>query len=136
MSARAARGILWALGALAILFGLATLASGGRALFGGAEARAAVGAAVPFVLWFNFLAGFAYVAAGAGLIAGRGWAAALAAGIALATIAVFGAFGLHVAAGGAHETRTVAAMTLRAGLWSAIALAAFRLRGARPGAPD
>jgi hypothetical protein len=37
--------------------------SGGRALFGGAD----MGAVVPFVLWFNFLAGFAYVAAGLGL---------------------------------------------------------------------
>ena len=52
---------------VAVLFGALTIFSGGRALFGGAEARAAVGAAVPFVLWFNFLAGFAYVAAGVGL---------------------------------------------------------------------
>ena len=43
---------------VAIVFGLATVISGGRALFGGAD----MGAVVPFVLWFNFLAGFAYVA--------------------------------------------------------------------------
>ena len=47
---------------IAIAFGLLTLVSGGRALFGGAD----MGAVVPFVLWFNFLAGFAYVAAGLG----------------------------------------------------------------------
>ena len=122
------------LGALAILFGLATLASGGRALFGDAGARAAVGAAVPFVLWFNFLAGFAYVAAGAALIAGLRWAAPLAAAIAGATLLVFLAFGLHVAAGGAYEARTVGAMTLRVGLWAVIALAAFRLLPARDAA--
>lgn len=122
------------LGALAIVFGLATLASGGRALFGGAEARAAVGAAVPFVLWFNFLAGFAYLGAGAGLILGLRWAAPLSAAVAFATLAVFLAFGLHVAAGGAYEMRTVAAMTLRTGLWAAIAFAAFRLLPARAAA--
>ena len=45
---------------IAVIFGLLTIVSGGRALFGGAD----MGAVVPFVLWFNFLAGFAYVAAG------------------------------------------------------------------------
>jgi hypothetical protein len=34
---------------VAVLFGLLTIVSGGRALFGGPEARAAVGNAVPFV---------------------------------------------------------------------------------------
>ncbi len=42
---------------VAVIFGLLTIFSGGRALFGGAD----MGAVVPFVLWFNFLAGFAYV---------------------------------------------------------------------------
>lgn len=45
---------------VAIVFGALTIISGGRALFGGVD----MGAVVPFVLWFNFLAGFAYVAAG------------------------------------------------------------------------
>ena len=44
-------------GAAAIAFGLVTLISGGSALFGLVD----MGAVVPFVLWFNFLAGFAYV---------------------------------------------------------------------------
>ncbi len=38
---------------IAITFGLLTIVSGARALFGGAD----MGAVVPFVLWFNFLAG-------------------------------------------------------------------------------
>ena len=50
---------LWIAAIVAIVFGVLTVVSGGRALFAGAEARAAVGNAVPFVLWFNFLAGFA-----------------------------------------------------------------------------
>ena len=47
----------------AFVFGVMTILSGGRALFGGDATQAAVGDAVAFVLWFNFLAGFAYVAA-------------------------------------------------------------------------
>jgi hypothetical protein len=38
----------------AALFGLLTLISGGPAIFGGPASKAAAGAAVPFVLWFNF----------------------------------------------------------------------------------
>lgn len=118
--------------AVALLFGLLTIFSGGRALFGDAAARAAAGAYVPFVLWFNFLAGFAYVAAGAGLWLGRRWAATLALAIAAATLLVFAAFGVHVWRGGAYEMRTAGAMTLRTALWFVVAwLAARRLpRGA------
>ncbi len=112
--------------AVAILFGLATVFSGGQALFGDAEARAAVGDAVPFVLWFNFTAGFAYVLAGAGLSLRRPWAVGLAVAIAATTILVFLAFGVHVLRGGAYETRTVGAMALRSLVWIAIAAVAVR----------
>jgi hypothetical protein len=106
---------------VAIGFGALTIASGGRALFGSVEARAAVGNAVPFVLWFNFLAGFAYVVAGAGLLFREKWAAWLSSAIALATVLVFGAFAIHVMGGGAYEVRTVYAMILRAAVWITIA---------------
>ena len=111
---------------LAVLFGTLTVISGGTALFGGPEARTAVGEAVPFVLWFNFTAGFAYIAAGIGLWVRRAWAGPLALLIALATLAVFAAFGLHVAMGGDYEIRTVGAMTLRSIVWLAIAAIAWR----------
>lgn len=114
---------------VAVVFGLLTIVSGGRALFGGPEARAAVGNAVPFVLWFNTLAGFAYVVAGIGLFARKRWAVWLSAAILVATLIVFAAFGLHVFQGGAYETRTVGAMTLRAAIWLAIATMAFRAIG-------
>ena len=52
---------------VAVVFGIATVFSGGRVLFGPEAARVAAGAVVPFVLWFNFVAGFAYVLAGVGL---------------------------------------------------------------------
>lgn len=99
------------------LFGLLTVLSGGRALFGGLEARAAVGDAVPFVLWFNFLAGFAYVAAGIGLILQTNWATKLSIAILVATVLVMIAFGVHVLLGGAYEMRTVWAMSLRTVVW-------------------
>ncbi len=119
-------------GAVAVLFGLLTLISGGKALFGGPEARAAVGNAVPFVLWFNFLAGFVYVLAGAGLFVLRPWAATLAAAIAGATLLVFVAFGIHVWLGGAYEMRTVGAMTLRSAVWLAITAIAWRISPPSP----
>ncbi|MEO8654798.1 MAG: hypothetical protein ABI409_11800 [Ramlibacter sp.] len=113
--------LLRAVALLAIAFGLLTIFSGGRTLFGGDAARQSAGAYVPFVLWFNFAAGFAYVVAGAGLWLARPWAAWLAAAIAAATLLVFAAFGVHVMTGGAYETRTVAAMTLRSVVWVGIA---------------
>lgn len=117
----------WALVAaiIAVLFGILTIASGGRALFGGEAARAAVGNAVGFVLWFNFLCGFVYVLTGVGLFLWRRWAALLSVAIALATLFVFAALGWHIAGGGAFEMRTVAAMVLRSGIWIAIAIPAW-----------
>ncbi len=119
----------------AVLFGALTLRSGGSVLFGdGAQAG---GNYVGFVLWFNFLAGFAYVAAGIGLWLRRGWSAWLALALAAGTLLVFAAFGIHIADGGAYEARTVGAMSLRSVFWMAMTWLAFRsLRGTRtvPGA--
>jgi hypothetical protein len=115
--------------AVALVFGILTVTSGGRALFGGPEARASVGDAVPFVLWFNFFAGFAYIAAGAGLLARQRWAIWLSAAIFLSTALVFAAFGFHVFRGGAYEMRTVGAMTLRSVVW--LAITAIAVRGTR-----
>lgn len=123
-----ARRPRWALVAaiVAVGFGVLTVISGGSALFGSAAARAAVGDAVPFVLWFNFLSGFVYVLAGVGLFLWTRWGAQLSALLAVAILVVFAAFGWHVASGGAFEMRTVAAMILRSGMWVAIAIAACR----------
>lgn len=109
--------------AVALLFGVATVVSGGRVLFG--PGAAAAGDYVPFVVWFNFLAGFAYVAAGIGLWLRRRWAAPLALVLALLTALVFAAFGAHILGGGAFEARTVAAMSLRTFVWVSIAALAF-----------
>lgn len=117
---------LAALALVAIVFGIVTLFEGGAVLFVDGEARRAAGDYVPFVLAFNFLAGFFYVAAGVGLFQAWRWAPRLALAIAALTLLVFAALGVHIAAGGAYEARTVAAMTLRTVFWWAVALASRR----------
>ncbi|WP_372885222.1 hypothetical protein [Shimia sp.] len=99
--------------ALGTLFGALTILSGGRALFAGVD----MGAVVPFVLWFNFLAGFVYVTAGVGLWLGRGWAFWLAGGLALATALVALAFAAQVLTGHPYEPRTIGALALRLAVW-------------------
>jgi hypothetical protein len=125
---RAPKGTLWIriAAAVAVVFGLATIKQGGAVLLGEENALRAAGRYVPFVLWFNVLAGFGYVAAGIGLWLRQRWAAALAFALLAATLAVFAAFGVHVARGGAYELRTVIAMSLRSAIWLAIALLAHR----------
>ncbi|MBZ0106676.1 MAG: hypothetical protein K8H84_13760 [Sulfuricella denitrificans] len=120
------RIIVWIISLVAVAFGLLTLKEGGTILFGGEAARTAAGNYVPFVLWFNFSAGFAYVLAGAGLWLQQRWAVWLAAGIAAATAFTFAAFGVHVALGGAFEPRTVVAMSLRTLVWTTIAIVSIR----------
>jgi hypothetical protein len=112
----------WIAGGLAIAFGLVTLVEGGHVLFGGPAARAAAGNVVPFVLTFNFTAGFVYVLAGVAALLRRRAAVWVARGLALSTLLVFALFGVHVLAGGAYELRTVIAMSLRSGFWVAQAL--------------
>lgn len=126
MNERHSRLALYAIAAVALVFGLMTIASGGKVLFGDEAARQAAGNYLPFIVWFNFLAGFAYVAAAAGLALGRAWAARLALFIAAATALAFLAFGLLAATGTPYETRTVGAMTLRTTLWACIAWFAWR----------
>lgn len=103
------------------LFGALTIFSGGMALFGPPAAQQLAGNAVRFVLIFNVLAGFAYIAAAVALWLRHPLARPLALAIALATLAVFGAFGVAVMAGTPFEMRTVGAMILRAGFWLVVA---------------
>lgn len=119
-----------ALSLLAMLFGALTVFSGGRALFGGPEAQAAVGQAVGFVLWFNFLAGFFYLATGLALWRGWRWGPLGALLLAAFTALIAAAFAWHVAQGGAYEPRTVGALALRLGFWLLVAWS-LRRRSAR-----
>ena len=127
MTAHNGRGIwMRVIALIAIGFGLMTIREGGAVLFYDGAGRDAAGSYVPFVLWFNFLAGFAYVIAGVGSWMRRRWATWLAMAIAVATALVFLAFGVHVTLGGAWERRTVIAMTLRTLVWVGIAAIAWR----------
>lgn len=105
----------------AIVFGAVTIFSGGMILFTEGVARTAAGNVVPFVLWFNFLAGFFYILAGAGIFYWRKWGVSLSALIAVATLLIGAALLFHINAGELYETRTLAAMGLRSVFWVAIA---------------
>jgi hypothetical protein len=120
----------WAVAAalVAVAFGMVTVFVGGMTLFG----PSAAGNIVPFVLWFNFIAGFAYIFAGGGMFLWKRWAARLSATIAVMTIAVFAALAVYIFFGGAYEARTIGAMTIRSLVWIAIAIATCRALGCLP----
>lgn len=112
---------------VAVVFGVVTIRAGGNVLFG--DGATTAGNIVHFVLWFNFLAGFAYVVAGIGLWLRFRWSVWIAIVLAASTVIVFGAFGIHVAEGGTFEARTVWAMSFRSIVWIVIALFACKLLG-------
>ena len=116
---------IWLVSVVAILFGLLTIKSGGMVLFVDGPDRVAAGNYVPFVLWFNFLAGFFYVLAGVGLWFKQRWAMWLAGIIVLSTLVVFALLNLHIYNGGLFEFRTVIAMSLRSVVWSVIVFYAY-----------
>jgi len=115
----------WIVTAVAVAFGLLTIKAGGAVLFIGGEYRQQAGNYVPFVLWFNFLAGFAYLVAGIGLWKRQRWAAWLAIMIVAASVLVFVLLGLHINNGGSYEVRTVIAMGARCSIWAIIALFSY-----------
>ena len=117
---------VWISVIIAVIFGMMTIKSGGSVLFFDGEARQAAGNYVDFVLWFNFLAGFFYIATGIGLWLEKAWAPTAAITIAVLTLLVFAAFGLHILNGGEYEQRTVIAMSIRTLLWVTIAFTCWR----------
>lgn len=104
-------------GLLAIGFGAMTIKSGGFALFGGIEGKEFAGKYAPFVLWFNFIAGFFYVISGIGITLRTKWALKISFTLAILTSLVFIAFGVHIFLGNPYEMRTVGAMTVRSLFW-------------------
>ena len=112
---------IWVFSLLAGVFGLLTIKSGGSVLFFDDEARQAAGHYVPFVLWFNFFAGFVYVVTAIAIWLIRPWAAWLSLLLAATTLVIFAVLGLYILNGGEYELRTVAAMALRSGVWVTIA---------------
>lgn len=108
---------------IAALFGLLTIYSGGMALFGGSAAKAAVGDAVPLVLWFNFLAGFVYIFGAFALYCSTVWGQRTSWVIGICTLLVFAILIVMILCGTPFEPRTIGAMIVRSGFWLAIAVA-------------
>lgn len=117
---------IWLVTVIAVLFGLLTIKSGGSVIFIDGADRQAAGNYVPFVVWFNFLAGFLYIVAGIGLWMQKQWAAKLAALIVATTLIVYAILGLYILGGGLYEMRTIIAMSLRSIVWAFIAMFAYR----------
>lgn len=112
------------LAAIAVAFGALTLFSGGQNLFSEAVIAEA-GNTIPFVLWFNFLAGFAYIFAGYLLWKWKICGVRLSAVIAGATLLVFLAMGIYVIQfEGLYNAKTVGAMVVRSSVWLVIAVLA------------
>jgi hypothetical protein len=103
---------------LAFIFGLMTIFKAGSVLFGPQSARDAVGNFVPFVLWFNFFAGFVYVATAVHIWLDRGCAMRGAIILTGATIVVALGFVWHASTGGSYEMQTVGALVLRIAFWA------------------
>lgn len=122
---------LTAVAIIAILFGIATIKEGGTVLFTEAG-KLGAGHYVAFVLWFNFIAGFAYIIAGVALFRLKSCSRRLAAVIAVSTTIVFILLGIHIFNGGLYEIRTVMAMTIRSTLWIFIAIVALRAKALKP----
>lgn len=110
--------------AVGMLFGVVTLITGWRVLFGGMAEQLALSDVALRVVWFNFIVGFAYLIAGFGLFRRAPWAAKLAAGIVGVTVLAAAAFAVHKLSAGSYELLTVWALALRAGVWLVIAWAA------------
>lgn len=115
-----------AIAIFATLFGMISLFKAGSILFGPQSVGEAVGSFVPFVVWFNFVAGAFYILAGVGIYLGRHWAGWVAGLIALGTIITAAAFVRHLMAGGAYEMQTVGALGIRAGFWCIITALLWR----------
>jgi hypothetical protein len=114
------------LSVIAVVFGLLTLKEGGTVIFDIGSARQAAGNFVPFVVWFNFLSGFFYIAAGIGLWLWKRWAVTLSTGLVISIALTSIVLGIHVLNGGPYEMRTVYAMALRTFLWIMISIVSYK----------
>ena len=114
------------LSAIAVVFGLLTLKAGGSVIFNIGSLRQAEGNFVPFVLWFNFLSGFFYIAAGIGFWIQKRWAVSLSIALLISIVITYIFFGIHVLNGGSYEMRTVYAMALRTFLWVVISIVSYK----------
>ncbi len=116
---------IWVFSAVAIIFGGLSIRSGGLVIFTTGEFHQQQGNFVPFVVWANFLGGFAYIVAAIGLLQLKRWAGFFAYLITSMTVVIYAAFVVHIMGGGLYEMQTVVAMAIRTTLWVAISLLAY-----------
>ncbi len=116
---------IWIFSIIALIFGGLTIRSSGLVLFTTGEFHQQQGNFVPFVVWINFICGFAYVIAATGLFLMKRWATHLAYLITLVTGTTYIFFGLHLMNGGLHEMQTIVAMAIRTLFWTAISGLAY-----------
>lgn len=121
------------LSVIAVVFGLLTLKAGGSVIFNIGSLRQAEGNFVPFVVWFNFLRGFFYIAAGIGLWIQKRWAVSLSIALLISIVITYIFFGIHVLNGGPYEMRTAYAMALRIFLWVVISIISYKQIRLHPG---
>ncbi len=117
--------LIWSFSIIAIVFGALSIRSGGLVLFTTGEFHQQQGNFVPFVVWANFLGGFAYIVAAIGLLRLQPWAGYLAYIIVSMTVVIYVAFAVHIMGGGSYEMQTIVAMAIRTALWVTIALLAY-----------
>lgn len=116
---------IWIFSIIALIFGGLTIKSGGLVLFTDGEFHQQQGNFVPFVVWVNFISGFAYIVAAVGLFQMQRWAGYMAYLIAIVTALTYILFGMHVMNDGLYEMQTVIAMAIRTSLWVVISLVAY-----------
>lgn len=118
---------IWIISSIALIFGFLTLKSGGEVLFIDGDARQAAGDYVPFVLWFNFVAGLFYIVAAIRLWTMKKCTVWLTLAITFSTLIIFALLAIHIITGGSYEMRTVYAMILRSVVWSAITIYSWNI---------
>lgn len=106
---------------LILIFGFATIISGGKALFTdiGLKTR---GNILPLVLWFNFIAGFLYILTGVLTFRLISCAKKLSILLAITNVGVLIYLLNHIYQGGLYETRTLIAMSFRTIFWILLAV--------------
>lgn len=117
---------IW-VGVGAILFGLLTLKEGAQAIFVHQLRNSPEMTYVPFVVWFNFLSGFALIVTGVSFLLNQSFTRKIAVSTAAASWVCFFTLIAFIAMGGAHSERTPIAMTLRTLIWTGLAWGAYRL---------
>ena len=107
------------------LFGLLTVFMGGAVIFNLFGIRAIEGNYVLFVVWANWICGFAYLIAAYGLVNHKRWTSKLLFAAFLLLMITFAAFIMHIQSGGIYERKTIFAMTFRTIITLAIAITAY-----------